>query len=840
LPMLKPLKRNDSKRPVDERAIESSKTTRSVRAFVSREAVALVVVAFGLLSAVSVIHPALVDGYEVSGVVTRSLYRFYSQWFGVLQLVPPLLLCALGVRMLLGPATLRLYKRCLGLYLVAFAVSSAIHMAQGNDLRPAGWYPAGLFGKFNHDLLIPGLFDSWGGAVVLGFIAVIGASLSLCIPVPKLILELPARILRSLRSAASRVVCWLSALRATIARGFYRVLDAVKRFFAAPRRVWQGFICRLRRARPEARPDFVGHQEERATVAKPSAAAPVPSQTGQAGYKPQISRPAKKAVEAETSAETAPHSEVTGAESPVVQPRIAEKPLFAPEELTLLPPVTLLDRYGDGDQSRTQDQSELLVNTLRSFDVEAQVINRMVGPVVTRYELSPAPGERVSKIVRLADDIALSLAANGIRIEAPIPGKAAIGIEVPNKEPALVGLRDIVESPEFTNHRSKLCVVLGKDIAGRCIVGDLVKMVHLLVAGATGSGKSVYLNTLITSILLKATADEVKFLMIDPKRVELTTFDGIPHLIAPVVTDPKKAAGYLLWVVEQMENRYKLFHAAGVRNIERYNAMCASSGADGQTPNNPLPYYVVIVDELADMMMVAQAEVEASISRLAFMARAAGIHLVIATQRPSADVVTGIIKANIPSRIAFSVSSGIDSRIILDCVGAEKLLGRGDMLYLPNGASKPMRVQGAYMSDEEIQRVTDYLKGIGRPKYEAESRDLKDVQGGSETEESDEEDEYFREAVKLVIETGQASVSMLQRRFPIGYSRAGRLIDAMEEKGIVGPHEGSKPRKILYERGEWQRWLPAGSDRESVEHALLEREPVEQSAAADETDEEGE
>jgi len=498
--------------------------------------------------------------------------------------------------------------------------------------------------------------------------------------------------------------------------------------------------------------------------------------------------------------------------------RPSQKALFSPEELSPLPPVSLLDPGSEDELGRMVDQSDLLVKTLRSFDVEAKVINRMVGPVVTRYELSPAPGERVSKIVRLADDIALSLAASAIRIEAPIPGKAAIGIEVPNKEPTLVRLRQIIETPEFQNSRSKLAVALGMDIAGRSIVGDLIRMVHLLVAGATGSGKSVCLNTLIVSILMKATPEEVKLLLIDPKRVELSMYDGIPHLMAPVITDPKKAAGYLLWVVEQMENRYKLFHAAGVRNIERYNALCAASS--GEDAPKPLPYYVVVIDELADMMMVAQAEVEASISRLAFMARAAGIHLVMATQRPSADVVTGIIKANIPSRIAFSVSSGIDSRIILDAVGAEKLLGRGDMLYLPNGAAKPVRVQGAYISDEEIQRLTDYLRNLGNPQYEAESRELKEVRSNGAAGSDEEEDEYFREAVKLVIETGQASVSMLQRRFPIGYSRAGRLIDAMEEKGIVGPHEGSKPRRVLYERGEWRRWLPSEADAESIQHRL--------------------
>jgi S-DNA-T family DNA segregation ATPase FtsK/SpoIIIE len=783
-------------------------------ALISREALALVVLAFGLLSAASTIRPALVDGYEVTGAVTSSLHRFFAQWFGEMRVIPPLLITVLGLRILFAPPTVRLYKGVLGVYLAAFSASFFVHMFRTGDLMPGGWHPAGLFGKFNHDLLVPSLFDAWGAVVVVCCVAVVGVSLALNVPTGKLVAGSSRWICRILRSLAVRAKSCVHSLGSVLTRVLSFVLVPARLVAKLIKGAWMRFRIVVARRSPSSSSAPGGRGDKSAASDRTAAGAGArrdplvrparssPLQGALDKEEPQTAL-AEQAVQEEPETRDAGRKRMTAA-------RPSEEPLFSREELTPLPPVSLLNDHRESDHARTTDQSELLVKTLRSFDVEAQVINRMVGPVVTRYELTPAPGERVSKIVRLADDIALSLAASGIRIEAPIPGKAAIGIEVPNKEPALVSLREIIESPEFRNSRSKLTVALGKDIAGRCVVGDLVRMVHLLVAGATGSGKSVCLNTLIASILLKATPDEVKLLMIDPKRVELSAYNGIPHLMAPVVTDPKKAAGYLLWVVEQMENRYKLFHAAGVRNIERYNELCAAED-DSETAARPLPYYVVIVDEFADMMMVAQQEVEASINRLAFMARAAGIHIVMATQRPSADIVTGIIKANIPSRIAFSVSSGIDSRIILDSVGAEKLLGRGDMLYLPNGAAKAIRVQGAYVSDEEIQRLTDYLRNLGKPEYEAKSRDFKDLKSNASADEEDEEDEYFREAVRLVIETGQASVSMLQRRFPIGYSRAGRLIDAMEEKGIVGPHEGSKPRKILYERGEWQKWLPADS-----------------------------
>lgn len=432
------------------------------------------------------------------------------------------------------------------------------------------------------------------------------------------------------------------------------------------------------------------------------------------------------------------------------------------------------------------DNTRILEETLASFGVSAKVVDVSQGPAITRYELQPAPGVKVSRIVNLADDIALKLAATGVRIEAPIPGKAAVGIEVPNKDVSTVLLRDVLETPEFQNAPSKLTVTLGRDIAGLPIIADLGKMPHLLVAGATGSGKSVCINTLILSIIYKATPAEVKFLLIDPKIVELSTFNGIPHLIAPVVTDAKKAASALRWAVNEMEKRYLLFAATGVREIKRYNNMVPQE--------NQLPFIVVIIDELADLMMVAPGEVEDAICRLAQMARAAGIHLVLATQRPSVDVITGIIKANIPSRISFAVSSQVDSRTILDMAGAEKLLGKGDMLFYPVGAPKPQRVQGAFVSDGEVEDVVEYTKKQAQPNF---SEEVFSAETEIPNEVCNTDDELLDDAIRLVLETGQASISMLQRRFRIGYSRAARLIDMMEQMRIVGPNIGSKAREII-------------------------------------------
>jgi S-DNA-T family DNA segregation ATPase FtsK/SpoIIIE len=467
----------------------------------------------------------------------------------------------------------------------------------------------------------------------------------------------------------------------------------------------------------------------------------------------------------------------------------------------VLPPITLLGypaKPSRWKQGEAPDHSRLLEDTLASFGVKGRVSQVDRGPVVTRYELTPAPGVKVSKIMSLSDDIALALASSGVRLEAPIPGKSAIGIEVPNPEISFVYLREVLQSSEFQRHKSKLAIALGKDIAGKPVVGDLENMLHLLVAGATGSGKSVCLNALIASILFKATPDEVKLLMIDPKRVELTTYDGVPHLLAPVVTDTREAGGYLRWVAQEMDNRYRLLGANGVRNIERFNAL-SKAGKLQDSEAGPLPYIVVIIDELGDLMMVAQKDVEDVVSQLAFMARAAGIHLVLATQRPSADVVTGIIKMNIPSRIAFAVPSQVDSRVILDTGGAERLLGKGDMLFFPVGAPKPIRVQGAYVSDSEIEAIVDFVKAQAEPTYVAQSVTRETADGES----LGEEDPLFEDAVRLILETEEASISKLQRRFRIGYTRAARLIDAMESRGLVGPYEGSKPRKVLMTLERW-------------------------------------
>ncbi|WP_028986612.1 FtsK/SpoIIIE family DNA translocase [Thermicanus aegyptius] len=452
-----------------------------------------------------------------------------------------------------------------------------------------------------------------------------------------------------------------------------------------------------------------------------------------------------------------------------------------------LPPYTLLDkpkRLPSRESRDIANNIQKLEQTLKSFGVQARITNVHRGPAVTRYELQPDIGVKVSRIVNLTDDIALALAAKDIRMEAPIPGKAAIGIEVPNEHVSLVTLREVLESAPFHESSSRLTIALGRDISGEPIVGDLAKMPHLLVAGATGSGKSVCINSIISSILFKARPDEVKFIMVDPKMVELSIYNGVPHLLTPVVTDPKKASFALRKVVQEMERRYELFAHAGAKDLDRYNQM-------GGHP--PLPYIVVIVDELADLMMVSPADVEDSITRLAQKARAAGIHLILATQRPSVDVITGVIKANIPSRIAFGVSSQVDSRTILDMAGAEKLLGKGDMLYLPVGSAKVTRIQGCFVSDREVEALVEFIKKQGEPHYAEEL-----VTGeGEETTEPSMEDDLYEKAVQLVIESQTASVSLLQRRFRVGYARAARLIDMMEANGIVGPYEGSKPREVL-------------------------------------------
>jgi len=457
-----------------------------------------------------------------------------------------------------------------------------------------------------------------------------------------------------------------------------------------------------------------------------------------------------------------------------------------------LPPTNLLNLPVENKTGNAKKEVmtnvKILEDTLKNFGVSANIAQVSVGPTITRYELQLSPGVKVSKILSLADDISLSLASPGIRIEAPIPGKAAIGIEVPNKDVSSVLLREVLESDEFKNQKSKISFSIGKDVAGANIVGDLAKMPHLLIAGSTGSGKSVCINTLIASILCKATPDEVKLLLIDPKVVELSVYKCIPHLLVPVVTDPKKAAGALNWAVMEMTERYKKFAANNVRDIYGYNSI-------NKEGIEKLPQIVVVIDELADLMMVAPGEVEDSICRLAQMARAAGIHLVVATQRPSVDVITGLIKANIPSRISFAVSSQIDSRTILDMGGAEKLLGKGDALYYPVGEAKPLRVQGAFVSDKEIEKLVNYIKDQVPVNFNNEI--LKEIEHSVEFDENADVDVLLKGAIEIVVESGQASILMLQRRLKIGYSRAARLIDQMEERRIIGGYEGSKPRKVL-------------------------------------------
>ena len=545
---------------------------------------------------------------------------------------------------------------------------------------------------------------------------------------------------------------------------------------------------------------------------------------------------------AEEAAPVAPAAPVTSppaasaAPAPVAKPREADKPsvtaqevqdateevtaaveqeLAQPEEAYQHPPITLLDENTADNYTEVgaelRSNSQRLAQTLQSFGVDARPGAVVHGPSVTRYEFTLEQGVKLSKITNLADDIALALGASGVRI-APIPNKiSVVGIEVPNRAVTPVRIRDVVESRTFTEHKSPVAFAVGKDIGGSCIVGDIGKLPHVLIAGTTGSGKSVCTNSLIVSILYKSTPEEVRFIMVDPKMVELAPYNGIPHLLIPVVTDPKKAAGALQWAVFEMMKRYKLFSEHGVKDLAGYNAL-ARQDEELKT----MPTVVVVIDELADLMLVAAKEVEESICRVAQMGRAAGMHLVIATQRPSSDVITGLMKANIPSRIAFAVASSLESRIILDTTGAEKLVGKGDMLYAPLGAGKPTRVQGCFITPEEIERVVGFVKTTGEAEYSREVMDKieqavkeKEKGGGGKTsaepaEAQEDGDELLPAAVEVVLETGQASVSMLQRRLKLGYSRAARLVDQMEERGIVGPFEGSKPRQLLIDKAKWQ------------------------------------
>ncbi len=562
----------------------------------------------------------------------------------------------------------------------------------------------------------------------------------------------------------------------------------------------------------------------RKKAAKPSYSADEVQPFPESGPLPRKTEaPAKPKKEAPASFEdifTVPQAKPAGRKEPAAPapaPAPVEKPASvqdiaaetapAPENAYVPPSIDCLDQaqrtYGKPAES-PQAKAHLLEKTLMDFKIEAHVVNTTVGPVVTRFEMQPAPGVRINRITQLSNDIALALAAPRVRIEAPIPGKAAIGIEIPNASTQTVILRDIIESPEFSTSKSPVSMALGKDIGGKIVTADLSKMPHMLIAGSTGSGKSVCINDIIVSMVYKSSPQDLRLILVDPKKVELSVFGTLPHLLIPVVTQPKKAAGALNWAVNEMDSRYVRFSEQGARDLVRYNEL-------QKTPETKYPRIVIIIDELADLMMVTPEEVEEAICRVAQLGRAAGIHLIVATQRPSADIITGLIKANIPSRCAFAVSSALDSRIILDAAGAEKLLGRGDMLFHPNGASKPTRLQCAFVSDEEVERVTAHFRAKkAEPQFDQKViEDMDNIAKGGPTGgvygEGKQEDELLGEAVRIVLDIGQASISMLQRRLRVGYARASRLIDIMEQHGYVSGFEGSKPRRVLIKRSEYAR-----------------------------------
>ena len=574
---------------------------------------------------------------------------------------------------------------------------------------------------------------------------------------------------------------------------------------------------------------LTGKSPDMKEIAPEPAKEPVPEPEASPSFVINRAEPAPDVEEAEPFAEE-PYEPVreskkkSGAMAAAEMERVAAAVAAdeaKPKKAYHFPPMNLLKRgnktSGESD-AHLRETAMKLQQILQNFGVSVTVTNVSCGPAVTRYELQPEMGVKVSKIVGLTDDIKLNLAAADIRIEAPIPGKAAVGIEVPNKENSAVMLRDLLETAEFKNSQSKISFAAGKDIAGKVVVADIAKMPHLLIAGATGSGKSVCINTLIMSILYKASPEEVKLIMIDPKVVELSVYNGIPHLMIPVVTDPKKAAGALNWAVAEMMRRYQAFAEQNVRDMKGYNEKAASSPSIDGEELKIMPQIVIIVDELADLMMVAPGDVEEAICRLAQLARAAGIHLVVATQRPSVNVITGLIKANMPSRIAFSVSSGVDSRTIIDMNGAEKLLGKGDMLFYPSGYQKPARVQGAFVTDKEVQSVVEYLKNHnGDADYDNEivqhvnTSEIGTGQGLGAGSEENERDMYFTEAGRLIIDKDKASIGMLQRTFKIGFNRAARIMDQLCEAGVVGGEEGTKPRKVLMSKEEFEQYMGENS-----------------------------
>ncbi|SMC06644.1 DNA translocase FtsK [Sulfobacillus thermosulfidooxidans DSM 9293] len=705
-----------------------------------REIGGILLVALGLLGYLSLIFPH-------SGRLTRDLAHGLSFSFGVLGWTIPAFVLVAGALRLLNRPSFTGHRRGWGAVLMFLGLFILMPLV---DKPIAGFVSTWLEEKLAQAIAPGGAFLFSVVLLVIGLMLYTGASA----------LTLGTGIARFLRSLLEFVY-----------RAIYAIYSALRDWIYPP------------------------EEESPTPIVKPKAPKmkPVPrnSQAERVSNSPDIRG------SSHSTWEDVPEIDKAGADTPVVTsvPKTIA-PVYAMNYLP--PPLSLLaapDLHKGGRRGQSaKERADILVNALRQFGIDVTLGEVSQGPTITRFEIIPPPGVKVSRIVNLADDIALSLAATGVRIEAPIPGKSAIGIEVPNDEVTPVLLREVLESDQFAQSPSPLSVGLGRDVAGAPIVTGLDQMPHLLVAGATGSGKSVLINVLITSLLFRASPDVVRLLLIDPKVVELSIYNGIPHLLSPVVTEPKKAAGALRWAVAEMERRYRLFAEAGVRDVSRYNQMAEER----------LPLIVVIIDELADLMMVAPQDVEESIARLAQMARAAGIHLVVATQRPSVDVITGTIKANIPSRIAFAVSSQVDSRTILDSAGAEKLLGRGDMLFHPVGAAKPQRIQGAFIREKEIEEIVAFVIDHAQPQGSVEAVEFQEA-GDTAKPLMQETDPLFPEAVKIVVESGQASTSMLQRRLRVGYTRAARLIDAMEERGYIGPSDGAKAREVRITMSEYHK-----------------------------------
>ncbi|MGE5654179.1 MAG: DNA translocase FtsK 4TM domain-containing protein [Bacillota bacterium] len=730
----------------------------NLRAELQAEIKGVILLLFGLFGIVSSMTSA-------TGILGNWLSQFFRFLTGDAAIGIPLLITALGIALMVKRDQFALTTRWQGIWLAYYLTTwvSHLQLAVGSDLfieslRSRG---GGLIGGFSVSLLL-NLIGSWGLYLLLGALLV-------------LVIILIADI--SVTAAAKSVSQWLFGQVQTV---------RIRQIVQGNKKSTTSKLEPQAPAEPHPSPMAVFLEEKQKTARELKSQ---PSDLKPSDHAGVDHSPARTAAAGKP--EPGPRAEL---KTPV--DRAVARPYRRP-------PIELLQanpRPRSAQNNREiADNAKQLENTLDTFGVKAKVSDVSRGPTITRYELQVAPGTKVAKIVNLSDDLALNLAAENVRIEAPIPGKSAIGVEVPNRDVSMVYLRDVIDSKEFRDARSPVAVALGKDIAGETLVADLAKMPHLLIAGATGSGKSVCINCIIASLLYRSSPDEVKLILVDPKVVEMNTYNGIPHLIAPVVTDPKKAAGVLRSVTREMEKRYELFAAGGVKDIVRFNERVRETGE-----GTLLSYWVVIVDELADLIMVAKEDVEDAIIRIAQLARAAGIHLVLGTQRPSADVITGLIKANIPSRIAFAVASGTDSRIILDGNGAEKLLGKGDMLFHPIGASKPIRAQGAFISEQEVEAVVAHVKLEGAPEYDTEL-----ILGETSVEESvdGETDELFAQAARLVVEAGQASVSYLQRRLKVGHSRAGRIMDQLAEHGVVGENQGSKPREVLMTREQLENYL---------------------------------